>query len=44
MMMLAKTVEKGVKKKKLKESSGGTLDDLAKIGEEKLDKWEKRLK
>ena len=58
----AKTVEKGVKKKKLKESSliesvdlvicslslffanGGTLEDLAKIGQEKLNKWEERVK
>jgi hypothetical protein len=58
----AKTVEKGVKKKKLKESSliesvdlvicslslffanGGKLDDLCKIGQEKLNKWEERVK
>ena len=58
----AKTVEKGVKNKKLKESStveavdliicslslffasGGTLQDLCKIGQEKLNKWEERVK
>lgn len=58
----AKTVEKGVKKKKLKENSlaesvdlvicslslffanGGTLDDFCKIGQEKLNKWEDRVK
>lgn len=58
----AKTVEKGVKKKELKENSlvesvdlvicslslffasGGTLDELQKIGQEKLNKWEERVK
>ena len=58
----AKTVEKGIKKKKLKESSlvesvdlvicslslffgnGGTLEDLCKIGQEKLNKYEERVK
>jgi len=57
----AKTVEKGVKKKKLKESSlveavdliicslslffanGGKIEDLCKIGQEKLNKWEERV-
>ena len=57
----AKTVEKGVKKKKLKESSlvesvdlvicslslffanGGRFEDLVKIGQEKLNKWEERV-
>ncbi len=58
----AKTIEKGQKKKKLREGSkteavdltlcalslfflnGGTLDELASIGQEKLQKWEDRLK
>lgn len=58
----AKTVEKGIKKKKLKESSlveaadlvicslslffanGGKLEDLCNIGQEKLNKWEERVK
>jgi hypothetical protein len=58
----ARTVEKGVKKKKLKESStveavdliicslslffanGGTMEDLCNIGQEKLNKWEERVK
>ena len=58
----AKTVEKGIKRKKLKESSlvesvdliicslslffanGGKIDDLHKIGQDKLNKWEERLK
>jgi hypothetical protein len=58
----AKTVENGIKKKKLKESSlieavdlvicslslffanGGKIDDLHKIGQEKLNKWEERVK
>lgn len=58
----AKTVEKGVKNKKLKESSlvesvdliicslslffanGGTIENLSKIGQEKLNKWEERVK
>jgi hypothetical protein len=58
----AKTVEKGIKKKMLKESSkiesvdlticalslffanGGTLQDLCSIGQEKLNKWEDRVK
>ncbi len=58
----AKTVEKGVKKKKLKENSlvesvdlvicslslffanGGKMEDLANIGQEKLYKWEERVK
>lgn len=58
----ARTVEKGVKKKKLKEDStveavdliicslslffanGGTMQDLCKIGQEKLNKWEERVK
>lgn len=58
----AKTVEKGIKKKKLKESStveavdliicslslffanNGTMEDLCKIGQEKLNKWEERVK
>ena len=58
----AKTVEKGIKKKKLKESSltesvdlvicslslffanGGTMEKLCEIGQEKLNKWEDRLK
>lgn len=58
----AKTVEKGVKKKKLKESSlvesvdlvicalslffanGGKMTDLCNIGQEKLNKWEERVK
>jgi hypothetical protein len=58
----ARTVEKGVKKKKLKENStveavdliicslslffanGGTMQDLCNIGQEKLNKWEERVK
>lgn len=58
----AKTVEKGIKKKKLKESSlveavdlvicslslffanGGTIEQLSEIGQEKLNKWEERVK
>lgn len=58
----AKTVEKGIKKKTLKESSkiesvdlticalslffanGGTLQELCNIGQEKLNKWEARVK
>jgi hypothetical protein len=58
----AKTVEKGIKKKKLKESSltesvdlvicslslffanGGTLEQLCEIGQDKLKKWEDRVK
>lgn len=58
----AKTVEKGAKKKKLKESSlvesvdliicslslffanGGKMEDLCNIGQEKLNKWEERVK
>lgn len=58
----AKTVEKGIKKKNLKESSlveatdlvicalslffanGGKMTDLCNIGQEKLNKWEERVK
>jgi len=58
----AKTVERGIKKKKLKESSlvesvdlvicslslffgnGGKLEDLCKIGQEKLNKYAERVK
>lgn len=58
----AKTVEKGIKKKNLKESSlveaadlvicalslffasGGKMVDLCNIGQEKLNKWEERVK
>lgn len=58
----AKTVERGIKDKDLKESSlveavdliicslslfflnGGTVEDLCKIGNHKLNKWESRLK